>query len=192
MKFTKRLVYGVGINDYGSNVGSNGKIIGSYYCWKEMLRRCYAKNTNNPTYVDCSVDSNWHLFSNFIEFYDKEYIPGYSLDKDLLVKGNRIYSKDTCCFVPDAINTLLIMKNKNSKYGGGVYYDNSCGKYRAKCSCWINGRIVTIGGYTCPIEAHAEYCKFKENEVKTLALEYYSRGEISEKIYRALLAWRVD
>ena len=48
-----KLVYGIGINDSDSVTIIDGKIVTSYVCWKEMLRRCYDPKSlaRHPTYV---------------------------------------------------------------------------------------------------------------------------------------------
>ena len=40
---------------------------------------------------------------------------GRYLDKDILVRGNKLYSPDTCLFVPQEINNLLTVQNKRGK-----------------------------------------------------------------------------
>ena len=40
---------------------------------------------------------------------------GLELDKDLLVKGNKVYGPDTCCFIPQAINSLFGQGAKRKK-----------------------------------------------------------------------------
>ena len=37
-----------------------------------------------------------------------------NLDKDILIKGNKLYSPNTCCFVPKRLNILFV--NTNNKY----------------------------------------------------------------------------
>lgn len=54
-------------------------------------------------------------FQEFAEWCQSEY--GYmnveqngrfwQLDKDILVSGNMVYSPDTCCFVPNRINSVF-------------------------------------------------------------------------------------
>ena len=55
------------------------------------------------------------------------------MDKDILVKHNKIYSPDTCMFVPQTINNLFVKNNKNrGKSVIGISL-HKCGKYVAKC-----------------------------------------------------------
>lgn len=79
-----------------------------YDTWTDMLRRCYCPIhlKNRPTYIGCSICSDWHNFQNFAKWYVHNYIEGYHLDKDIKVKGNKIYSPDTCMFVSPLDNTL--------------------------------------------------------------------------------------
>ena len=76
-----------------------------YSHWRGMLMRCYDQKylQKYPTYIDCTVCEDWLNFSNFQQWYNKNYyeIPGETmcLDKDILVKGNKVYSPDTCIFV---------------------------------------------------------------------------------------------
>lgn len=55
-------------------------------------------------------------FSNFLKWFNGNYIKGYALDKDILIKGNKVYSPETCCFVPYEINTL-VTNRKNGRNG---------------------------------------------------------------------------
>ena len=95
-----KLVYGFGTNDSPAPVRVNGKTIPSYKRWQNTLQRCYCPKflALNPTYVGCSVHEDWLLFSNFQRFFDKNYIQGYQLDKDLLIHGNREYSEGVCVY----------------------------------------------------------------------------------------------
>ena len=109
----KRSVCGVGYIGEGKyKVKENGKNTRVYDTWHDMLRRCYDSkfHEKRPTYVDCEVCEEWHNFQNFAKWYDNNYyeIEGerMHLDKDILVKHNKIYSSETCVFVPHAINSL--------------------------------------------------------------------------------------
>lgn len=102
-------------------LGTNRKVssLPAYHCWKRMLVRCYSENyhSNRGTYRDCSVEKSWHNFTNFESWFDENYVEGYHLDKDLLEQGNRVYSKTTCCFIPDYLNSLIVERVKVEEGG---------------------------------------------------------------------------
>ena len=79
-----------------------------------MLIRCYNKKDleKNPTYKNTTVCIEWCNFQNFAQWFEKNYIDDWALDKDILVKGNKVYSPETCCFVPREINEVF--KNSTS------------------------------------------------------------------------------
>ena len=78
--------------------------------WNSMMKRCYGRNKygNKDKYV-CD---EWLNFQNYAEWYYENYYSidkeRMELDKDILVKGNNIYSPDTCIFVPQRINSLFV------------------------------------------------------------------------------------
>lgn len=188
----KKLVYGVGINDtFGRE--REQKI---YDVWSAMLCRCYdeSKRTKHPTYNGCSVCDEWLIFSNFQKWYKDNYYEDYAIDKDILVKGNKVYSPDTCCFVPQEINNLLLKSQKmRGKYPIGVGKDKS-GKFVARISKSRNGitRRIEIGYYLTPEEAFAAYKREKEHYIQELAQDCYDRGDITEKVYDALMRYEVE
>lgn len=106
-------VYGVGIT---GNVGvmEGDKNKNSYMCWMNMLRRCYNESylSNKAiTYKDCKVCDEWLYYPNFERWYNENYyeIKGerVHLDKDILFEGNKVYSPETCVFVPQSINNIF-------------------------------------------------------------------------------------
>lgn len=112
--------YGVGYIGEGKYKPlENEKPTRSYSTWQHMLMRCYSEEyqIKKPSYVDCSVCNEWHNFQNFAEWYEENYyeISGekMQLDKDILFKGNKIYSPDTCIFVPIKVNAVFKSSTKN-------------------------------------------------------------------------------
>jgi len=85
-----------------------GKITRQYTAWKNMLKRCYDTQyqEKNSTYKGCSVVKEWHNFQNFAKWFDENYIEGYDLDKDIRVKGNKVYGPEFCVFVSHSDNTI--------------------------------------------------------------------------------------
>ena len=108
------LVYGFGVNDanYILRIVKNNKVIGRcpfYTKWENMLKRCYSSKWHKqyPSYIGCCVCPEWRYFSKFRLWMESQKWEGMELDKDILVKGNRVYGPDTCCFIPQAINSLF-------------------------------------------------------------------------------------
>lgn len=78
-----------------------------------MLNRCCSGKLHKreSTYINCKVCDEWLNFQNFSEWFKNNYyeVEGQrmELDKDILNKGNKIYSPNTCIFVPHNINNLF-------------------------------------------------------------------------------------
>lgn len=96
----------IGEGNYKPSI--KGKMTKQYKTWQNMLERCYDDKyqARCPTYVGCSVVDEWHDFQNFAKWFDDHYVDGYQLDKDIKVKGNKLYSPDNCMFVSHADNII--------------------------------------------------------------------------------------
>ncbi len=175
-------VEGIGCIGYGHTSSHP-----AYSIWSGMLLRCYneAQQVLYPQYKDCSVCMEWHNFQNFANWYDVNFKPNSQLDKDLSVLGNRIYSPETCEFIPSDINTLISHK-KSVKNGlpTGVTKVPS-GKYRAN-SRDDSGYPVVIGTFKTPDEASQAYKEYKQKVIRTIADREYGKGTISYQIYNNL------
>lgn len=184
--------YGVGFigqGKYSSKI--NGKITKVYDTWIGMFRRCYSKDFHikYTTYKECVVDEYWHNFQIFAQWYEENYINDYQIDKDILVKGNKVYSPETCCFVPHEINSLfLTCKSKRGVYPVGVSKKGSM--FRATLT--TQGKQKYIGIFTTPEEAFKAYKEVKEHQIKKTAIDYYSRGKIPLKVYNAMYNYKIE
>ena len=95
-------VFNIGYLGIGDHVAYfKGKNTVKYNAWSGMLERCYCPkyHSKKPTYVGCTVHLEWHNFQTFGNWFDKNYIKGFQLDKDIKVKGNKIYSAETCRYI---------------------------------------------------------------------------------------------
>ena len=154
-----------------------------------MLERCYSLEykENQPTYINSIVDCYWHNFQVFAEWFKNNYKEGYELDKDLLVRGNKNYSPNTCCFIPKYINTLLIKcDSKRGKYFIGVRKR----KNRFEARCQVNGKPKYIGSFETELEAFYAYKNAKESDIKEVAEKY--KDQITERCYWALINYKVN
>lgn len=165
----------------------------SYLKWHDMIHRCYNVkfHERQPQYKGCTVCEEWLNYSNFKVWYDQNKVPGMSfdLDKDILFKGNKVYSPETCCFVPHAINTLFLNGKKNrGDLPLGVHFDKSKSKYRAEMS--FMGRPIKLGWFDSAESAFARYKEYKEDFIKDLAEQY--RDVVPYKIYEAMINWKME
>lgn len=191
------LIQGVGYNngEYPAKVdGKNTKI---YKLWGNMLRRCYneKEHLRNPTYIGCTVSENFKSYSYFHGWCEKQVgfgLDGFALDKDLLVKGNKFYSEDTCVFIPQNLNKLLIKRDKTRgelPIGVALKSGYKSKPYVTYC-CDGLGKKIHLGYYSVPTEAFLAYKEYKENLIKQLAKEY--KGQIDERAYQALMNYEVS
>lgn len=191
----KNLVLGIGMNDVIGIFSKENKEHTVYKMWEGMISRCYDERNRwkHPTYHDCEMCEDWITFSNFKKWFDDPingYKKGYQLDKDILVKGNRLYSPETCCFVPQELNKLLTKNNKHrGKYPIGVEVEKS-GRYRAKIQ--PNGKVISLGTYETVELAFNAYKAAKEKRIRELAKEYKEKNMITNRVYEALMSYQVD
>ena len=175
-----------GVGPYSSR-NEDGTPIKEYIHWTSMLNRCYTEDYKKrfPTYVGCSVDRQWHNYQEFAEWCNWQvgFKDGYVLDKDILVKGNKVYSPETCVLVPAELNSLVVTQVKPGKdVPAGISFQNGCQKYIVSCA--IDGKNKNLGRYKCPEEAFAVYKEFKENLIRERAEKYKDKMDI--RAYHAL------
>jgi hypothetical protein len=178
----RKSVYGVGFigeGKYKSKI--NNKTTTYYKAWNNMFERCYNNSLNrNPTYKDVTVCNEWHNFQNFAKWYEENWKPwmeGWHLDKDILLKGNKIYSPETCCFVPNEINRLF---TRVDNYKKGVYKSGI--NFVALISLKEGDKYM--GTFKTVEEAIEVYKKAKEVYIKEIANEW--KDKIDTKVYDAM------
>ena len=188
-------VYGVGFIGKGrfKTKDKNGKPTKCYVTWVHMMRRCYDPkyHEKKPTYKGCKVCEEWWNFQVFAEwYYSHFYEVGneiMTLDKDILHKGNKVYSPKTCVFTPQFINVLFTKRdNERGELPIGVTKNGN--KFQARLS--KNGKQILLGSYTSPNEAFLAYKKAKEEYIKEVAEEY--KLQIPQKLYDAMIAYEVE
>lgn len=183
-------MYGIGYNSKGDYKKSKGGIHKTVYtCWKGMFERCYNTKTQElyPSYKGCSVDEEWFDFQNFAKWFDINYVDGWCLDKDLLVKGNKIYSSNNCCFIPNEIN--VVFTSSRVKRGDLPIGVTTRGK-KFKSQIKKVGKVFSLGYFNTPEEAFQAYKTSKKDYINELAEKW--KSQISEKAYKALIKYQVE
>ena len=189
-------VYGVGymgIGEFKAHNG-NGKATKCYDTWKHMYTRCYDPkyHEKNPTYENCTVCKEWNNYQEFAKWDNENYYEVGSermtLDKDILCKGNKIYSPNTCVYVPHSINVLFTKRNnKRGELPIGVTKNGN--KFEAKLNKGI-GKQIYLGLYDTPEEAFQAYKIAKEVYIKEVAEKY--KGKIDHRAYEAMMKYEVE
>lgn len=175
---------GVGFNDL---VGESSNDDMFYRKWTQMLTRCY--ETNHRGYKDyggrgVTVCEEWLTFSRFKCWMEKQDWEGKELDKDLISLGNKLYSPETCIFVPPVVNTFLLKSGStqtDTLIGASKRYIRGKVRYAARVQNPITKEREYLGIYKSELEAHKVWLSRK----KEIALDL---GDyLNEPYYGALL-----
>lgn len=192
-------VYGVGITGKKYPININCKPTREYSIWHSMLCRCFDERfkISQPAYKNTTCCNEWLNFEIFYEWlhsqenFDKWYNgKWWALDKDILVDGNKIYSPETCCLVPQNVNCLLL-KRKASRGDLPIGVGKTGNKFQAVCSNPFTGKIDKLGKYETPEEAFYAYKYQRENYIKQVAEIEYKAGNITRSCYEALMNYSI-
>lgn len=173
------LVYGVGVDD-----SPEGTEDAAHVTWVAMIKRVY--HNPLPTYVDCSVDPSWHLYSDFKQWFDLNHVVGYQLDKDILQPGNKIYSPDTCVFVPHFINQAVVLRRNPPKSGfHGVHAFTD--RWFARLS--HKGETKDCETRVNALEAHCDWQRMKADTIDDHLNHYLKEVAPDLRVVRALIKY---
>lgn len=187
-------VYTTGVQDIRGYLVRGQPHPKDYSVWNGIRQRCYNENIRkkNPAYQECTMSENFLLFSYFKDWYHKQIghdQEGWDLDKDILVKGNKIYSEDTCCFVPKEINCALATSiNRRGDKPQGVIWNCTKTRYRARIQ--RGDKWESLGTYSTTKEAFYVYKPIKEAHIKALANKW--KDQIDPRVYNALMCWEIN
>lgn len=188
-------VFGVGYRD-GIPSKVNGITTDLYNAWVGVLERCYSPSLHEryPSYKECSVCDEWLHLSNFKKWFEENHREGYEIDKDIKKKGNKVYSPETCLYIPKSLNNL-IKTNKNTRGATssiGVRYIEDCTNNPYEASIAKQDGRKVLGYFSDEVSAFLVYKSSKEAYIKELAEEYFKAGLICKDTYNALLSYTVE
>ena len=182
--------YGKGYLGEGKyTVSENGKTTDKFNIWHGVLQRCYDPKVHkkHPTYKGCEVEVYLLNFQHMGKWLDENYyeVPGEQmhLDKDILCKGNKIYSRNTCIFVPKRINTLFTKRDNDRGDSPIGATPTSSGNYQVRCHDGY-GKSVYLGVYSTKEKAFQVYKEYKEKVIREVIDSY--EGKIPEPQYTKL------
>lgn len=197
------LIYGVGFSNGKYPITIDGRKTKEYETWHGILKRCYeqAYQKREPTYVGCTVCEAWYCYDTFYKWvitqenYEKWKEGGrkWCIDKDISVKGNKIYSPDTCFLVPKNVNSLFTNRRLHrGELPVGVRYHKKNHNYGATCMNPFIGKFKHIGSYITIQDAFNAYKEYKENIIRCVAKDEFEKGNITKKCYDAMLKYKVS
>ena len=194
-------VCGVGMIGNKYPVSYKYKDTKEYSVWRGMLYRCFDEKTKEkcPAYKNATCCDEWLLFDNFYEWlHSQENFDKWlnnkmwALDKDIINKGNNIYSPKTCCLVPQNINSLFV-KNDARRGSLPIGIERTNNKFRT-----INVyNMVTKESKRSSLlntqeKAFEVYKKYKEDVIKCVAKSEYTKGNITKVCYNAMMNYKVE
>lgn len=185
-------------NKYITSV--DGKQTKEYVAWHGIIDRCYGKKRKIacPTYKDVTCCDEWLLFENFYKWLHSQdnfekWLNGdkWSVDKDILIKGNKIYGPNTCLLVPNNVNTLFIKKESaRGDYPLGVRKKGNV--YHSCCHNPFLNKQQHLGVFDSPDDAFVAYKMYKENTIKQVAEIEFAKNNITKECYNAMLQYEVE
>ena len=188
-------VFGVGIIGARYPVSEGSRDTKDYALWKGMLKRCYSDSYKKryQTYEGCEVSDNFKSYEYFYEWCHKQVgfdNKDWHLDKDLLVKGNKVYSESTCVFIPKEINALLTKSTASrGEHLIGVSWNKRNKAFVAMVSR-SKGKHEYLGYFKTEIEAFNAYKIAKESFIKEQANNW--KSQIDPRAYEALMNYAVE
>ncbi len=163
--------------------------------WQAMSQRCKLDGSfqnAHPSYVGCTMSENFKDFQFFVEWHMQQIGYGfykYQLDKDILIKGNRIYDCNTCVLIPQSLNKFLCDRERmRGEWPLGVDFHKQRDKFRARIN--IGGMLTYLGHFNTPQEAYHVYKIAKEKEARRWYCRLLNKEFIvDERVIEALRTW---
>ena len=183
-------VRGIGVNDVPLSTCGEGRLKNPVFAiWSSILTRVTSAKPIHDPYFDTTICLEWLRFSKFKEWVDNPmsgYMEGYAIDKDIISPGSKIYSPETCCFVPTRINLLFVKHNTPSDKPTGIIMKGGSFYTHVK----INNRVLSSTFYNMH-DAMDDYVKKKSEIIRSVAEEYYQKGLIIKRVYDAMIRFPV-
>ena len=177
------------VKSYSSGIDDEGYYTMNYTIsgrrWGDMVKRCSLNSQTqvaHPTYKGCT--NEFESFSSFVDWsvlqdgYNLKDENGglWQLDKDLRSDTGKVYSPETCLFVPGVVNRYII--NSGSSRGElpiGVTFNRVSRKFQSSCSV---GKPVRLGLFDNPVGAHRAWQIAKVKYGETLIEKFSSINPI--------------
>lgn len=176
-----RTVCGIGWIGMGPHNSVSSPI--AHRKWCSMLLRVYRPDSPQMSkdYAGTSVDPVWHDFQAFADWFDQQpfcEVSGYELDKDLKVRGNRIYAPEFCSLIPKELNAFISADRRQNLHGAGVGFVKLTGRYFSQIK-W-RGKNKYLGTFDTKEEANSAYRQARLGILNELVDALFAEGKITK------------
>ena len=153
----------------------------SYVVWQAMRQRLVHKEW----YKDVTICAEWETYEGFLEWFNSNEFSNYRdelgnfyvLGKDVLGSERRLYSPETCAFIPQQLNNMFRRKSSSMK-SGVQYLSRQKNPYRAYIN--YNRKHIHLGYYSTEDEAHSKFLEARKDCLKNF-LEVHS-GRLDARV----------
>lgn len=185
---TKGILFGVGTGADSSEFAPKNYPT-EYKLWHAMLGRCYYYDNYKNKAIVCDDWLHFPNFARWVREYPFKFESDWHLDKDIIIKGNKIYAPEFCSFVPRRINNAFAeRKNESKELPLGV---SKSGNSKYKCRYYnLAGERVQVCGFDDPNQAYKCFVKNKERVMRELA-EFY-RDNLDPRVYNSLITFKQE
>lgn len=161
----------------------------AYILWMAILSRTSKTNARNSVRGNSAINgfTDFQQFAEWCQgadgYLNKDNSGNYwHLDKDMYSIGNRVYSPETCIFIPASLNDSFPASpgERKSDNFQGVTLVGKSGKYQAATS--YKNTHVHLGTFTTKRLAHKAWQEFR---VKVME-EYLSTEPCTPRIVKGL------
>ena len=178
-----------GVGDYRTKI--NGRQTQEYGAWTNMLQRCYDNKYQEkfPTYKNVTICEEWLNFQNFARWHEENHPKmdsvQFHIDKDLLQENveNKVYSPNTCVFIPQSVNAFLANKHSNNTSGyTGVSWFKRCKKWETRIKLFGEEKKKHLGYFTTYEQASEAYEQARTIESEKVKSYLRSLNYLSEEV----------
>lgn len=164
-----RSVFSIGY--FGEGNYSRAKHKEAYKLWYHMLTRAYDEkyHSKQPTYTDVEVCDEWLNFQNFAEWlYNvSNYQDNWAMDKDLLSQDSKVYSPNTCVFIPKELNNFMTnIRSTNTSGKVGVHWNKQKCMYTSSICLVETTKLHYLGKFETVEEASEAYQTARAEQVQ--------------------------
>lgn len=184
-KAGQKLIFGLAINDTEEPICSTRGGVRwwcpKYVRWYDMLRRTIGNSPaiKNKSYSETELSEEWLRFSIFRDWMETQNFKDNHLDKDVFGQGC-LYSEESCCFIPPAVNSFILGINSSADRAYGVSFMKGCSKYRAQVVYKQNKILDQL--YESKYEARLSYLNVKIGIFDKVTEEYQLEDRIADAI----------